>query len=239
VKDHFRAVIGRYGDRVYAWDVVNEAVETKEPYFRETDWTRVFGFNTDFVKMAFEFAREAAPDALHVYNDFLAEKPAKRERVLMLLEDLKKAGTPADVVGIQGHWEVDDVPYEDIEQSIIEYHQAGARTAVTELDLDVMSRKKYWNMKTRAEAEKQNPYPERCPDEVLQRQAEQYGRLFELFARHRDKVERVTFWGLTDGHSWLNNWPWPRRNYALPFDREAQAKPAVATIREALSSTGP
>lgn len=229
---HIRKMTDRYKSSLYAWDVVNEAVETKPPYYRETDWYKTFG--GDFVPLAFRMVREADPKALMIYNDFGIEKADKRERVLILLEELKKEGLLPDVVGIQGHWELDRVPFEDIEETLLEFNKAGVRTSVTELDIDVISRHLYWDPKTRPEAVAQNPYQDRCPDDVLARQAEQYGRLFKLFVKHADKMERVTFWGLTDRHSWLNGWPWKRVNHALLFDREARPKPAFYAVVDAL-----
>jgi endo-1,4-beta-xylanase len=234
MRRHFETILGRYRERVYAWDVVNEAVEDRPPYYRETDWYSMFG--KEFVPMAFCIARELAPDAALIYNDYAVEQPRKRDRVLLLIEELKQAGVAPDIVGIQGHWELDRIPFDEIEETILSLHQAGVRVSITELDLDVMSRAAYWNTNTRAEAVKQNPYPDACPDDVLQRQAEQYGQLFELLLKHADKMERVTFWGLTDGHSWLNSWPWKRTAHALLFDRNARPKPAFHAVAKALQA---
>jgi len=232
LRDHIRTMMGRYSGRVYAWDVVNEAVEETAPYYRQTDWYHTFG--KAFVPMAFLMAREADPNAQLVYNDFSIENPPKRERVLILLDELRREGVLPDVVGIQGHFELDRLPYDDIEKTIVALHDAGVRVAVTELDIDVVSRAKYWDLATREEAIKQNPYPDGCPADVLARQAEQYGTLFRLFVKHVDKMERVTFWGLTDRHSWLNDWPWKRSNHGLIFDREARPKPAFYAVMDAL-----
>lgn len=232
LRDYIRTIVGRYRGDVYAWDVVNEAVQEQAPFYRETDWYRTFGGT--FVPLAFRLAKEVDPGALRIYNDFNIEVPRKRERVLLLLEELKREGVMPDVVGIQGHWELDDVPFENIEQSIVELHQAGVRVSVTELDIDVISRKKYWSLETRPDAVKQNPYVDGCPAAILERQAEQYGQLFELFVKHAEKMERVTIWGLNDRHSWLNAWPWPRVDHGLLFDRDNQPKPAFHAVAKAL-----
>jgi endo-1,4-beta-xylanase len=71
-----------------------------------------------------------------------------------------------------------------------------------------------------------------CPPEVLQRQADQYARLFKLFRKHADKISRVTFWGLDDGRSWLNYFPQGRTNYPLLWSRDLKPKPALAAILE-------
>jgi len=234
LREHIFKMMQEYSGRIYAWDVVNEAVEEKEPYFRETHWYRMFG--PEFVPLAFNLAREADPKALLIYNDYRIEIPRKLERVLLLLEDLKKQGATPDVVGIQGHWELGQTPHDKIEKAIIALHKTGVKVSITELDIDVISRQKYWNQKTRPEAIKQDPYRDGCPADILKQQAEEYGQLFEIFMRHTEKIERITFWGLTDRHSWLNNWPWPRVNHGLLFDRNAQPKPAFHAVMKALSS---
>jgi len=234
LRNHIVAMMTRYRGGVYAWDVVNEAVRENEPYYHDTDWYKTFG--PGFVPFAFRVARETDPDALLIYNDYSVELPRKRERVLLPLEDLKREGVRPDVVGIQGHWEIDNLPLEHIEETIIALHAAGVRVAITELDIDVVSRRLYWDPKTRPQAIAQDPYRDGCPADVLKRQAEQYGRLFRLLARHAEKIERVTFWGLTDKHSWLNSWPWKRVNHGLLFDRQARPKPAFHAVEEALRS---
>ena len=51
--------------------------------------------------------------------------------------------------------------------------------------------------------------------------------LFKLFLKHKDKITRVTFWGVHDGQSWLNGWPIRgSTNYPLLFDRALNPKPA-------------
>lgn len=42
----------------------------------------------------------------------------------------------------------------------------------------------------------------------------QYGQLFRLFRRYADVMERVSFWNLRDGQSWLNGFPWRRASPA-------------------------
>jgi endo-1,4-beta-xylanase len=55
--------------------------------------------------------------------------------------------------------------------------------------------------------------------------------LFGVFMKHRDVIERVTFWGVTDKGSWLNNWPVAgRTSYPLLFDREGKPKPAFESV---------
>jgi endo-1,4-beta-xylanase len=88
------------------------------------------------------------------------------------------------------------------------------------------------NVQARAEL---NPYAAGLPDSVQDALTKRYADLFAVFLKHKDTVSRVTFWGVTDGDSWLNNWPVRgRTSYPLLFDRSGQPKPAFeAVVREA------
>jgi endo-1,4-beta-xylanase len=49
--------------------------------------------------------------------------------------------------------------------------------------------------------------------------------------KHAPHIDRVTFWGVDDGDSWLNNWPVRgRSNYPLLFDRNGAPKPAFDAV---------
>ena len=81
-----------------------------------------------------------------------------------------------------------------------------------------------------------DPYTKGLPADVQQKLAKRYGDIFALFLKYEDTIERVTFWGVTDGDSWLNNWPVPRRtNHPLLFDRAGQPKPAFEAVIQAAS----
>ena len=83
-----------------------------------------------------------------------------------------------------------------------------------------------------------NPYASGLPDSVQQELAKRYADLFGVFMKHPREVERVTFWGVTDGDSWLNDWPVRgRTNYPLLFDRNGQPKPAYDAVMRVASNT--
>jgi endo-1,4-beta-xylanase len=138
-------------------------------------------------------------------------------------------------VGIQGHWRSYRVPMKEIEESIKEFAALGIKVMFTELDLGVLPNP--WdsdaadvNLKAEYNA-KMNPYATGLPDSVAAAQAKSYGDLFTLFVKHKDKISRVTFWGVNDGQSWLNGWPIiGRTNYPLLFDRNFKYKPAFTTV---------
>jgi endo-1,4-beta-xylanase len=78
---------------------------------------------------------------------------------------------------------------------------------------------------------KMNPYPKGLPKSVEKQLAKRYEDIFKLFIKHQDKISRVTFWGVMDKHSWLNDWPIKgRTNYPLLFDRNYQPKKAYKRV---------
>ena len=76
----------------------------------------------------------------HVFVCFVFEHLARPVEALRLLRELLDQGARVDGVGIQGHWVLDQVPFEDIEQAIAEYAGLGLKVMFTELDLDVVER---------------------------------------------------------------------------------------------------
>ncbi|MHB8952188.1 MAG: endo-1,4-beta-xylanase [Pirellulaceae bacterium] len=231
---HIETVVGRYRGRIASWDVVNEAIDDGERDLRPSGWVTACG--DDFLLKAFEFAHAADPDALLIYNDYNNELSGKREKVFRLMRSLKERGAPVHAVGLQGHYELDRVPLPELEATLIAARECGLKVVVSELDIDVVLRSRWWadGGKYRDELAQHDPYRDGCPPEILQRQADQYAQLFRLFAKHADVIERVSFWNLHDGQSWLNSFPWKRVNHPLLFDRQRQSKPAFEAVIEAL-----
>ncbi len=234
MRAHISAVAGRYRGRMAMWDVVNEALDDGTNYLRPSGWSRAAG--EEFIAEAFRAARAADPGALLVYNDYNNELPAKRAKQVRLVKSLRNQGVPIDAVGLQGHYELDHVPFADIEAMLVEMEALGVKVIVSELDIDVIPRGGWWadGGRQREALSKLDPYREGCPADVLQRQAEQYARLFRLLVKHAETIARVSFWNLHDGQSWLNGFPWPRVNHPLLFDRAGQPKPAFDAVVSAL-----
>jgi len=226
MKEHIRTVAGRYRGRIHGWDVVNEAIFDDGNY-RTSHWYNITG--KDFIKEAFKAAHEADPEMELYYNDYNMWKPAKRNTAIELAKELRAEGIRIDGIGMQGHYGLESPSLEDIENSILAISEAGFDVMFTEVDIDVLP-----NPVNRHGAdidatfeyeERFNPYTTGLPEEVQQKLAERYRELFELFLKHEDKISRVTFWGLTDQDSWLNNWPIKGRTaYPLLFDKDANPK---------------
>lgn len=227
---HIRTVAARYHKKVFSWDVVNEALN-EDGTMRKSIFLDKLGEN--FVTDAFRLAAESTPGTELYYNDYNNEQPAKRKGCISLIKKIQAAGVRIDGVGIQGHWHLGKLPLKDIEESILEYAALGLKVMFTELDIEILPRNFQGadvnqRMKNTPEM---NPYPNGLPDSIQQKLADDYEALFRLFLKHRDKITRVTFWGVDDGQSWLNGWPVPgRTNYPLLFDRSFKPKPAFYKV---------
>jgi len=232
MKNHIYTVVGRYKGRVNGWDVVNEAIED-DGSFRKSKFYEIIG--EDYIRLAFEFAHEADPEAELYYNDYSMSKEGKRDAVVKMVRKLQSEGVKIDGIGMQGHMTMDFPTLEEEEKSIVAFSETGVKVMITELDLTVLpspGTKVSADVALSYEYQKQlNPYPNGLPDSVAQAAHDRYAEFFRLFLRHADKIDRVTMWGLTDEDSWRNNWPVPgRTDYPLLFDRNYQPKPIVETI---------
>ena len=233
--NHITTVASRYDGKVYSWDVVNEALN-EDGTMRKSIFEQKLG--DDYIVEAFRLAQKAAPHTKLYYNDYNIEQPQKRAGAIALIKKIQAAGVRIDGVGIQGHWNIDDVPMNDIEQSIKEFSALDIEVMFTELDLSVLPNPLKNNTadvnSSAAYSDKMNPYITGLPDSVAQKQAKAYGDLFKLFLKYKKSISRVTFWGVDDGQSWLNNFPVRgRTNYPLLFDRHFQPKPAFYSVLKA------
>jgi endo-1,4-beta-xylanase len=238
LREHIQSVAGRYRGRIHGWDVVNEAVND-DGTMRQTPWLEAIG--EDYIARAFEYAREADPEAELYYNDYNVWNPEKRATILELVKALREEGLRVDGVGAQGHWLLGDPSLDQIEAMITDIAEAGFPVHVTELDVDPLPRdpRMYGaDLALKAEMrEDTNIYADGLPDDVQQELAERYGGIFRLFVKHRDHVPRVTFWALTDADTWLNGFPIPGRvNHPMLWDRDGKPKPAFGAVLEALQA---
>ncbi len=236
LKDHIDTVVGRYKGRIQSWDVVNEALN-EDGTLRQSLWYKIIG--PDYIEKAFQYAHEADPQAQLVYNDYNLENDAKLKGAIALITKLKSEGIPITGVGIQGHDHLDWPSAEQEDAAISAFAALGVKVSITELDITVLPNtggqpSADISLKVKQDAAL-NPYVNGLPDSVQQALATRYADLFRVYVKHRDTVERVTAWGVTDGDSWLNDWPMQgRTNYPLLFARNGQPKPAFdAVLRDA------
>ena len=227
LKDHITTVVNRYKGKVYAWDVVNEAVDDNpNKFLRESQWFKICG--DEFIAKAFEYAHAADPDAVLVYNDYNSERPEKRERIYKLLKQLVDAKVPIDAVGMQAHWSIYEPSETDLRAAIERYSSLGLKVQFTELDMSVYHWEKERRAKLPTEADVLTP-------ELEQKQMEQYKMVFKVFMEYRKVITGITFWNLSDHYSWLDNYPvMGRKNYPLLFDTARQRKKAYwEVVKEA------
>lgn len=242
LRSHIQAVAGRYAGRVHAWDVVNEVIDNDGSY-RSTSWVNAFGNGDTLVKYAFMFAAQYAPNTELYYNDFNAWRPEKRDGIVRLVKMLQKEGIRIDGVGVQGHWGLNYPKTKYIEDAIDAFAACGVKVMITELDVDVLPLTKEGQIIGQGMADKQfqleefktffDPYPNGLPDSIQTLLANRYAELFRIFYNRKDKIARVTFWGVHDGMSWKNGYPIPNRtNYPLLWDRQLKPKSALNAVME-------
>lgn len=235
IQNHINTLVKRYKGKIHTWDVVNEALN-EDGTLRESVFFNIMG--SEYIENSFSWANDADPDVNLVYNDYnLCEEP-KRKGAIKLIKDLQKKNIKIDGVGIQAHWQLNSPTIEEIEKTIISFSELGIDVMFTELDISVLPSP--WelqgaevnqNFEKFEDDKKMNPYPIKLPDAVKKKLANRYKDIFKLFLKHQDKISRVTFWGVTDKNSWLNDWPIKgRTNYPLLFDRNYQSKIAYKSI---------
>jgi endo-1,4-beta-xylanase len=230
--NHINTVAARYTGKVNSWDVVNEALN-EDGTLRQSVFLEKLG--EDYIRKAFELAAKADPNAELYYNDYNIEQPKKRAGVIALIKKLQAGGTKINGIGIQAHWSINGPPLKDIEDAINEFAALGLKVSFTEVDLTALPNP--WDL-VGAEVSQNyenspvlDPYTKGLPDSMQLKLAKGYEDLFRLFIKHKDKIERVTFWGVNDGQSWLNGWPIKgRTNYPLFFDRNFRPKLAYEKV---------
>jgi GH35 family endo-1,4-beta-xylanase/enterochelin esterase-like enzyme len=230
LREHIHTVVNRYKDVVYAWDVVNEAIADDNMMFRSFRpgvkpspyrQSRHFELCGDeFIAKAFEFAREADPTGVLIYNDYSTVDPGKRERIYEMVKKMKEAGVPIDGIGMQGHYNIYFPDEEALDKAITRFSEIVNTIHITELDLRTNMESGGQLMFSRGEAKPQAGY-------ISTLQEDQYNRIFKIFRKHKDVIKNVTFWNLSDKDSWLGV-----NNHPLPFDENFKAKRSLQVIRD-------
>ena len=226
LREHIHTVVNRYKDIVYAWDVVNEAMaddgrswpgREQSPY-RQSRHFQLCG--DEFIAKAFQFAREADPNALLFYNDYSCVDEGKRERIYNMVKKMKDAGVPIDGIGMQGHYNIYFPSEEQLEKAIVRFKELVNHIHITELDLR-MNQEMGGQLQGFSLGEAKP-----IPAYMNTLQTDQYARLFKVFRKHKDVIDCVTFWNLGDRDSWLGV-----NNHPLPFDENYRPKACYRAIR--------
>lgn len=227
MKSHIDGLMGRYKGKIHSWDVVNEAINDggdartgQTENLRNTGWLRTVG--PEYLTLAFKFAHEADPAAQLYYNDYGIEAGPKHASSMVLLRRLLKEKAPIYGVGIQGHWSTRHIPYDELDRAIANYASLGLKVAISELDVTIAGASGGQLNPPgggRGGREVRPPTPEE-----LQAQADAYAKLFAIFIKHKDTIDRVTFWGLNDRRTWRYG------QHPLLFDSENKPKSAFQAV---------
>jgi endo-1,4-beta-xylanase len=223
LKTHITTVVNRYKGKIYAWDVVNEAIDDDSTkLMRNSKWYQICG--DDFIIKAFEYAHAADPEAKLYYNDYNTERPEKRERIYKLLKKLKDKGVPIHGVGLQGHWSIYEPSEYELRTAIERYASLGLEIQFTEVDVSIYPWEKNNRLRRADESDEFTP-------ELAKKQAEKYAMLFRVFRDYKKIITNVTFWNVSDRHTWLDEYPVRgRKNYPLLFDQQLKPKQAYYEV---------
>jgi endo-1,4-beta-xylanase len=231
LRTHIEAVCSRYKGRIASYDVVNEAVIPETAQLAETALSKAFGGAQSLVDLSFHLAREHAPGAQLVYNDYMSWEPGNethRKGVLALLEGFRARGVPVDALGIQSHIRIDSydsatgsAPRQEREwRAFLDTVVAmGYALVITEFDVNDQA----------------------LPAEIAERDqgvadyATDYLDLMLSYPQLKD----IMLWGMCDRYSWLQRFKPLRQDGAAkrpcPYDQDFKAKPLHASIAAVLS----
>jgi endo-1,4-beta-xylanase len=217
---HVREVTLRWKSRIAQWDVVNEAVDDTGKLRKNSPFTRL---GPSYLAEAFRAAHEADPSAELYYNDYDIEAPdsPKTHGAYELVKGLKESGVPIHGIGFQMHVDPRNWPSsEDMQKNFERFAALGLRIELTEIDV---------------------PLGE-IPGDAAQK-LEKQSELARGVVRACLAVPAcvgMTFWGLTDKHSWLSTPEWgPKKgrgpHLPLLFDESYRAKPMHDGVSRALA----
>ncbi len=246
LRDHIHAVVGRYKGQIYAWDVVNEAVQDGADstviYRTASPWWNLFK-SPEFIEAAFRYAHEADPKAKLYYNDYSSESDTKHRKIYKLVKNLKDKGVPIDGVGFQAHWKVNNPTVQQLRTALDEIISLGLDVQFTELDIDIRVPAALTpNGAPAAGAATAAPVDPGYTAELEALQIAQYKKMFDVMKQYKKHISAVTFWNVTDRSSWLDGRGQgggaasstagriPRKAYPLLFDVNGQRKKAYWAV---------
>jgi len=228
--DHITTVVGRYKGQVKVWDVVNEALaDGGTNILRNSPWEQIIG--PDFIAKAFQYAHEADPDAILRYNDYSLENPAKRHKLITLIQSLQAQGVPVMAIGSQTHVSVSSPSFEEEDKVLTDLETLGLPIHITELDVNSAQggqRSNSGDVAANAVATQGG-----LVSNADRKLADAYAELFRAFLKHQNSVKMVTLWGVNDGVSWR------AQGRPLLFDANDLPKPALEAVIKAAEGVPP
>ncbi len=228
--DHIDRVMKRYAGQVFAWDVVNEAMDGNGR-MRDSIWYNQPGIGfagqgTAYLEQVFRWAREADPHALLFYNEAEGEfLNHKSDAIYEMLKDFKHRGVPIDGVGLQLHLPGPDLDSTAFAANIARLTALGLQVHITELDVPLLVDSE--GLLVRAG----DPH-----DNDLLRQAQTYRSVIHACLQNPG-CTAIQTWGFTDKYSWVGSHSHGTRGRALWFDKTYQPKPAYDAVLQELAAS--
>jgi endo-1,4-beta-xylanase len=217
IEEHIQNEVQHFGNKVYAWDVVNEPLDPNQPdCLVHGRFYNVLG--KSYLDVAFKAARQYAPPGTKLFiNDYSTADPNRLACLLKVVSDLRSRGIPIDGVGHEMHNAINYPSVKAMEKAVNTVHEAfpDLDQQITELDLSIYNA-----------GDRTANFGLNIPPAVLAEQGWLYAKYFDLFRRLERKISAVTLWGMADDDTWLDGFPVSRTDYPLPFDLHLQAKPA-------------
>ncbi len=223
---HITTQVSRYRGKIWAWDVVNEAIEPEDRLddgYRNSVWLRSLG--PDYIDQAFRLARAAdaaAPLCLSEYGIEYATATSQRRRdaLLALLRKLRDRNTPIDCLALQSHLEAHQIlDHRELTTFLRSVTKLGYRLLITEMDVN--------DVKIRGNAQER--------DLAVARHTAEY--LDIVFSTA--KPLSIATWGLSDRYTWLGHY-YKRPDGAplrpLPLDSDFNRKPMWAAIAKHMAA---
>jgi endo-1,4-beta-xylanase len=219
---HIDTVVGRYKDKLFCWDVVNEAFE-QDGTMRNAFWYNQPGFGyagqgTKYLEEVFKRARSADADAELFYNDWGTETiNPKSSAVYAMAQDFKNRGVPLDGIGFQMHVPLGEPNISSWRSNLQRFNDLGMKLHITEMDVRIP-------VDTNGVASTAN----------LDAQADVYFNVIGT-ALAFPNLKVVQTWGFSDLHSWIPGF-FPGFGAALPLDRKFNRKPAWWALHDVLAN---
>lgn len=225
LQEHIITVMKHYAGQVFAWDVVNEALnekgEAKDSIWYNRPGIGMSGDGTAYVEQAFRWAHEAEPHVLLFYNEAGGEgMNRKSDAIYAMVRDFRQRGVPIDGVGLQLHISQLDYDTGPLAANIARLTALGLQVHITELDVSLA-------VDSDGHAEESD----------LRRQADVYRGVVHACVQNPG-CTAIQTWGFTDKYSWIGSHSKGARGAALPFDRAYQPKQSYFAILDELNSSG-
>jgi endo-1,4-beta-xylanase len=233
LQQHISTVMKHYAGQVFAWDVVNEALDekgnVKNSLWYNQPGIGFSGKSTAYIEQAFRWAHEADPHALLFYNEAEGEGlNRKSDAIYAMVKDFKQRAVPIAGVGLQLHISQLDFDTASFAANIARLTALGIQVHITELDVSQALDSNGQDLNSKDSSGK-------IRNDDLLRQAEVYRGVVRACLENPG-CTAIQTWGFTDKYSWIGSHSHGTRGAALPFDRDYRPKPAYDTILSELSS---